>query len=1206
LHSQNPPLEIDMADPVPSTPERPPGTVESSSCSAAPTADPYLDALPPAPPALSPNPPGASSESLGEGLPNLSGYEILGVLGRGGMGIVYKARHLLLKRIVALKMSRPGDVAGEEERARFRAEAEAVARLRHPNIVQIYEVGEHQGRLFFSFEYAEGGSLADALKGKPQPPRASALLLETLALAMQAVHQQGIVHRDLKPANVLLTGGKAAFTDATEVQPARQAPAKAEDTATLPGFARVSAAMPKITDFGIAKRLDTQSIGTATGAVIGTPNYMAPEQAWGHNRRRPVGPPADIYALGAILYEMLTGRPPFVGETPLDTLQQVISQDPVAPTRLQPKIPRDLETICLKCLHKEPARRYLTAADLADDLRRFLEDRPIVAQPAGPLTRFQRWYRRHPAIAVMVAILAVVLLSATAVSTYFAIEATAQAKKALQEAERADQEAEHALLEKARADKIAEANREIAAVARKKQEEAEEKARLLKKSLEVVQAQKKETQDRERQLDIARERADEKQRDIDLLRYWMHMRVAQGALERHHVAHAVDVLVDLLPHKTSHYDFRDFEWHYLGRCCGSALALRDAQHSLMEATAWRKLGPIQAMTWSAEARMLATAHAVLNERGPTMATEIRLWRYFQGGEQLATLPRAHAHTITRLVFDPSGRRLASASLDGTVSVWDVNQQTPVFTYKGHAGPVACVDFNHDGTRLVSCSADGSVHLWSLAKDSPKPLKITKQPAKLRCVAFHPDGKTVAVACGTGVLLFDAAGGQKLQTLTGEPATEVLCLAFHPRLNELAAGSADGTVRLWDLATGKVRATLAGHSRPVTHLAFAADGQQLAGLCDDGTLRLWHPGGRLRVLVHEHGPAPMCGLTFGPGGTLVMTACPNRIMVRATGMTPAVLACPVHADGVKDLTWSHDGQWLAMCGGPAGQQQDGKGEIWLRNTASGAMVSLAAGHSWHVNRLAFQPRGMLLATGSQDGTVVIRDVVTKKELPTFPRSLLAVQALCWHPEGSALATAGKHGDRGKWVGQVTIWEPATGNKLLQIPEPDFHVTSLAWSPNGKWLAGGCEQNSKIIVWDARTGDRVRVFDGHQAQVVGLAFSPDSRFLASASLDDTARYWEVEGKASQAIFIFKGHTAAVLGVAFHKDGNRLATCSADHSIKLWDLTIGQDILTLTGHDAPVASLAFRPDGYQLASASLDGTVRVWDGTPIQEKSAVRPRK
>jgi serine/threonine-protein kinase len=296
-------------------------------------------------------------------LPAVPGYEILAEVGRGGMGVVYQARHLLLKRLAALKMVLSGSHAGPEELTRFRIEAEAVARLQHPSIVQIYEVGEHLGRPYLALEFVEGGSLAERVARRPPAPDEAAALVRDLARAVHFAHQRGVVHRDLKPANILLTADGA----------------------------------PKITDFGLAKQLDAGPGQTNSGALLGTPSYMAPEQAGG--RPQDVGPATDVYALGAVLYELLAGRPPFHGDTPLQTAGLVVSEEPTPPSRLRPGLARNLETICLKCLEKEPRRRYGSAAELADDLERHLQGDAILARPPGAVGRLLRWAGRQPAFA---------------------------------------------------------------------------------------------------------------------------------------------------------------------------------------------------------------------------------------------------------------------------------------------------------------------------------------------------------------------------------------------------------------------------------------------------------------------------------------------------------------------------------------------------------------------------------------------------------------------------------------------------------------------------------------------------------------------------------------------------------------------------------------------------------------------------------------
>jgi serine/threonine protein kinase/tetratricopeptide (TPR) repeat protein len=352
-------------------------------------------------------------------LPAVPGYEVLEEIGRGGMGVVYKARQLGLERLVALKMILGASAAGPQQRARFQIEAEALARVRHPNVVQVHAFGTHEGQPYFALEYIPGGSLAHHLAGRPLLPAAAAALVEPLARAVAVLHAEGIVHRDLKPANVLLSFSRDAQRSA--------------EASALRSALRLNDYVPKITDFGLARLGDAGT--TTSGALLGTPSYMAPEQARGPGQ---VGPAADVYALGAILYECLTGRPPFRAATVIETLEQVHHHEPVAVRSLAPAVPRDLETICHKCLEKLPASRYASAVELADDLRRFLDGEPVRARPLGRLARVWRWCRRNPRVAGLLAALVLVFVGGFAGVTAMGLAAWSQKIEADRQRARAE------------------------------------------------------------------------------------------------------------------------------------------------------------------------------------------------------------------------------------------------------------------------------------------------------------------------------------------------------------------------------------------------------------------------------------------------------------------------------------------------------------------------------------------------------------------------------------------------------------------------------------------------------------------------------------------------------------------------------------------------------------------------------------------------
>lgn len=1029
---------------------------------------------------------GDDSASLQVDSPWLGRYERGRELGRGGMGVVYQARDMQLGRSVAIKVLLAGPYVNLNDLDRWRREAEAIACLAHPNIVQILEIGNHDGRPLIVLEYVAGRNLSELIAGQPQPARFSAELLEKLSRAVHFAHQRGIVHRDLKPSNVLL-----AMSENREGVSLRQ-----EDGETV----RYE---PKITDFGLAKRFVGDSSQTRTGALIGTPSYMAPEQT---GVSKYVGPASDVYSLGAILYELLTGKPPFEAESVLETARQVVWDEPIPPSRLVPRVPRDLETICLKCLRKEPYKRYATADALADELQRYLTGRPIQARPISIWQQTVRWAWRRPAIAALVAVSVIALTSVLMLNLWH----TAELKKSNQRLIESLTETES---QRARAER----------------EQAEA----------------------EHQSERYREQLNRSQRGLFALQ------LAQvESLWRNDPGRGLVLLEDS---SVCPIHLRDFTWRYLyGLCKRDRRVLRVPEQELICVAMSPDGRHVAAIGADHRVRIwnLETAQALPAEERPTLleaTVQPLLSAGWSGDGRSLFLVEKNGVTSTWdlkntsrqetifaagaeancAAFTLTAKHLALGFASGEVKLCDVLSKQVQHSLVAHDGPVQSLAFSRDDRWLATCGIDGAIRVWEVASGRSQ-TEITPRTDPALTVAFTPDGNILATGHNDETIkLWQSNDGKLVATLKGH-LSGVIALSFSHDGQTLASGSRDMSVRLWDVATRQPRTSLTGHDKAVVSLDFSADDRTLISASLDGTARVWE----------THTPAPfvewtghrdrILALAFSPDGKTLASSSKDmtvKLWDRATGLVKRTLE-RVHR--VRRIAFTSDSKLMLTA------SEDRSVRLW--DPATGKQLGVLTGHQGQVFGMDLAPDERTIVTASDDRTLRLWNLPGRDVRAAFGNNTDSTAAVVYSPDGKLVVSAGADH-------AIRVWDVTSQQLLQTLSGHQGWVHGLAFSPDGATLVSTSFDESARM-WDTRSWKTREFLRGHTGYVMFAAFSPDGKTLATGSGD---RWSPVEGEV-KLWDATTGHLRVTLHgqtgpVVFDPHSQWLATGSEQGAIRIW---------------------------------------------------------
>jgi WD40 repeat protein len=1032
-------------------------------------------------------------------------YELLDEIARGGMGVVYRARQTALNRVVALKMILAGELATDGAVRRFRAEAEAAAALDHPHIVPIYEVGERQGQQYFSMKLIEGSSLDRQLDRYRADPRAAVRLLARVARAVQHAHERGILHRDLKPGNVLID----------------------------------AAGEPHVTDFGLAKRVKEDGQASQSMSIVGTASYMAPEQA---QSQGPLTVAADVYALGAILYELLTGRPPFKAGSYIDTLIQVVESEPEPPRSLNPRADRDLEKIALKCLQKQPGRRYAAAGELAAELENWLAGEPLTVRPARGWERFRRWCRKYPLRAGLVLLTAGVLVTAAAGATWFAWHMAAA----------------RAEIAAARDEAVRNAEREGAARA----EAARER-------------------DRNRQLLAGQYVAngagllDAGDRFGALLWFGEALALEKGdpAAEEPHRVRLAAVL--RRSPRLLHMWFPD-DRLALARLSPDGtlvLTVANGQARLFAAATGKEVGPplpplggVRHAAFSPDGRRLILTGADKTARPVDPATRKPLGK-----------PLRHDGEITYAAFGGDSLRVITVGADRAARVWDASTGEPLSPPLAHGADVFLACLGPDGKQAATAgvhpkTGNGQLLLWDVA--TGKVLGAAATPQFMKQIAFTADGKHLLTLNQQGVVRArrPETGLPLLPGVRGRVQGDDENWLNSQKNYVLSAENRTGVP--WDVFAGQPAPFTLPHRADVAYAAFGGNGKWVLTAALDQTARVWDvEDGQPRTPPLRHGRR-VVSASFSWDGQKLLTCTEDKVL-RLWDIYP-------QPTDVSPLVFKQPNQFRAIS--PDGRRMLLGAKAALRLTEIGqkkpAVVNLP--HNGPVTHGAFSPDGRrVLYVDQQSATVC-----DLKGIPLGPPLALAgkLRQAVFAPDGGRVALAEEGG-------RVRIWDPGRGEVVATHTLLKAAAGVLAVGPRGERLAElGSKQD--VVVFDPATHKPALRALKHDTAVVAVAFSPDGRHLATACADGTARVWDLT--TAVPVTPPLTHGRPVRRLAFSPDGRRLATAAGDGLVRVWETATGHPVTPFLRHGPVPTHLSFGPDGDRLVTADR-GSLRVWDLSP-----------